>query len=199
MAKSPFISFEAETSRTIFKSKKYEKKSAKNAFPVYGWASKSLQKWYILHAKSWLCCYVKITIFHLSRYTDGAKRVTKNHSFLTSKLMFCYVKNRHFHRSTCVDAVKKCTTDMHFSLKIDHFSYKNHTISMKNQCFHTSRYIDDHQKTCNKSLIFSSEVIFFHSKTRFSSFPVCRWSKKCCKIVHFHLKLIEKCVHCKSV
>ena len=116
-----------ESSRTIFKSKKNEKKSAKNAFPVYGWASKSLQKWYILHAKSWLCCYVKITIFHLSRYTDGAKRVTKNHSFLTSKLMFSYVKNRHFHRSTCVDAVKKCTTDMHFSLKNDHFSYKNHS------------------------------------------------------------------------
>ena len=119
--KSPFISFEAEMSRTIFKSKKNEKKSAKNAFPVYGWASKSLQKWYILHAKSWLCCYVKITIFQLSRYTDGAKRVTKNHSFLTSKFMFFYVKNRYFHRSTCVDGVKKCTTDMHFSLKIDHF------------------------------------------------------------------------------
>ena len=135
MAKSPFISFEAETSRTIFKSKKNEKKSAKNAFPVYGWASKSLQKWYILHAKSWLCCYVKITIFHLSRYTDGAKRVTKNHSFLTSKLMFCYVKNRHFHRSTCVDAVKKCTTDMHFSLKNDHFSYKNHSFFNEKSMF----------------------------------------------------------------
>ena len=42
--RSPFIFFEAEMSRTIFKSKKNEKKSAKNAFPVYGWASKSLQK-----------------------------------------------------------------------------------------------------------------------------------------------------------
>ena len=108
--KSPFIFFEAEMSRTIFKSKKNEKKSAKNAFPVYEWASKSLQKLYILHAKSWLCCYVKITIFNLSQYTDGAKRVTKNHSFWTSKL------------------------------------------------------------------------IFFDSKSSFLSFPVYRWSKKCCKI-----------------
>ena len=49
--------------------------------------------------------------------------------------MFCYVKNRHFHRSTCVDAVKKCTTDMHFSLKIDHFSYKNHTIFNEKSMF----------------------------------------------------------------
>ena len=38
------------------------------------------------------------------------------------------MQNHSFHRSRCVDGVKKCTTDMHFSLKINHFSYKNHTI-----------------------------------------------------------------------
>ena len=66
--------------------------------------------------------------------------------------------------------------------------------SMKNRCFHTSLYIDDHEKNCKKSSYFCSKLIFFDSKSSFLLFPVYRWSKKCCKIVHFHRKFIEKFV-----
>ena len=81
-----------------------------------------------------------------------------------------------------------------FHWKIIIFYTKVNVFSKKNQCFHTSQYIDDHEKFVKKSSYFCSKLIFFDSKSSFLSFQVYRWSKKCCKIVHFHRKFIEKFV-----
>ena len=81
-----------------------------------------------------------------------------------------------------------------FHWKFIIFYTKIIVFSNKNQCFHTSPYIDDDEKICKKTLYFCSKLIFFDSKSSFLLFPVYRWSKKCWKIVHFHRKFIEKFV-----
>ena len=155
--KSLFVCSEPESSRAIFESKKNEKKRAKNTFPVYGWASKSLKNHaffiknnhHLLLENSLLLSFPGIQMEH------------KNHSFLTSKFMYFYVKNHCFHRSTYVDAGKNSQKNMYFHWKNHIFFIKIIVFSKKNKCFHTSPYIDDHEKTCKKSSYFCSKLIFF--------------------------------------
>ena len=79
--------------------KRYDLKTCKKHVLGIRMGIKSLQRWCIFHAKSSSCSHWKITTFHLSRYTDGAKGVTKNHSFVRSKFIFFYMQNFDFHRS----------------------------------------------------------------------------------------------------
>ena len=133
-AKSLSVRCNPESSRTIFTSKKM-RKICKKHVPGIWMSIKIAQKSCIFHAKSSSCSPWKITTFELSRYTDGAKKVTKNRSFLTSRFFFFYVQNRYFHRSRYIDAAQEAFI---FYWKFIIFYTKIIVFSMKNQCFHTS-------------------------------------------------------------
>ena len=164
MAKSLFIYSKPESSRAIFKSKKKREKTCEKHVPGVWMGIKIAEKLCIFHVKSSSCSPWKIITFELSRYTDGAKKVTKNRSFLTSKSMFFYVQNRYFHRSRYMDAVKKRAQSFHFSLKIHHFLHKNHCFFKEKSMFsHISVYRWS-WKNLQKSIAFLFKFDIFQFK-----------------------------------
>ena len=132
--KSLSVGHNPESSRTIFMLKKNEKLRAKNTFPVYGWASKSLKNHaffmqnhrHVLLEKSLLLSFPGI---------QTEQKSNKKSFIFNVKILLFYLQNRYFHRSRYVDAVKKRARSFHFSLKIHHFLYKNHRFLKEKSMF----------------------------------------------------------------